>query len=334
MVALYAVRDPELASRIDGVVALSTPFLIPRDRRLNVVGEYGVELIPRVVLPIVLLMVALKLFTSWLIAWLVTIICGGVLAGFGGYYYSQCVSWVRNTLLLPPLRDNQLYVVRGPADEANALLLGTQFLQFIVSSSWGRRGYVHLIVTGVNRFIRKIIDTDWKNKNRVFLYFPVFWVYLVLQAHGLVAPLPDWQGSPNLLLKSFIGADAPLGPKLFFVLYSPVAIFVVLIVCAISLILAFYLFVAVAGAAILIIANLSLILLMLPIAAEVGPFALVLDVSVEPAPPGEFPMRQIEAKETAGASNTEVIKHSATYSDPEALQAIANWISHKILNSS
>lgn len=41
-IALYAMRDKELAERIDGIITLSTPFLVPRKRDLSLLGRVSI----------------------------------------------------------------------------------------------------------------------------------------------------------------------------------------------------------------------------------------------------------------------------------------------------
>ena len=38
---MYAMRDKELAERIDGIITLSTPFLVPRKRDLSLLARTG-----------------------------------------------------------------------------------------------------------------------------------------------------------------------------------------------------------------------------------------------------------------------------------------------------
>lgn len=55
--------------------------------------------------------------------------------------------WLSTTLSLPELRSNQLFIVRSPADEANALLLVAQFLEILVTIFWGHHGALDQLLT-------------------------------------------------------------------------------------------------------------------------------------------------------------------------------------------
>jgi len=320
MVALYALRDQELAAEIDSIIALSTPFLVLNNRYLNIVGKYGIGLVDRVLLATSFLGIWYFLvahsagsFLSYIMLSAVFLLVGG----YSGYYYGQCTSWLRATLQLPNLGQTQLFVMRGPADEANALLLTMQFLQYMISSSWSRPGYVHLLVKAGIDSAKKLLDLSERSRiYRAFLRlcFVTLIVYPTLAVFHLVSPLPEWTDYLHPPVKTVFEPSAPLGPKFFFFVMAVVF----LLGCIFLLLGAFFMSIVLGGTILLIFSWLVFVILMLPIAPELGLFSLSLDISVEPAPRGEYTIRQIYA-----------LGHSATYNDREALEAITMWLLRK-----
>jgi hypothetical protein len=318
MVALYALRDQALAAKIDGLITLSTPFLVRRDRNLSIVGTFAVGAVTRLLPAALAWVVSTILFPGSYTAYF--LLAGLTLIGFvviADIYYPRSADWLSATLDLARLRENQLYVVRGPADEAYALLLATQFFQWIISSVWGRQGLVHSAVTNGFSFIGKNVAWFSNFKFGRALPFSVFgfWItYGLLWHYDLVAPLEYF--IPPLNVFDFA---APLGPKVYYLFFATV----LFVACAVPLAgAALLILVVVFGCIVLPIALLASMVLMLPIAAELGPFSASLDISVEPLPPGQCVVKQIEAQ-------SQSLLHSVTYKHPEALQAMTTWMLQK-----
>jgi hypothetical protein len=154
-VALYALREKNLAERIEGVVTLSTPYLLARQRELSLLGKMaGIS-------GFLGAMVIGGLICISLSAWLV----GGVRAYFhihGTWPWGvrnliltiflplplvyglvsvlqgivegieKLTRWFLATLAIPDVHPERLLIVRGPSDEANALI--TTFHQAISAS--------------------------------------------------------------------------------------------------------------------------------------------------------------------------------------------------------
>lgn len=149
LVLLYALRDPALAKRVAGVVSLSTPYLVARRRQLSVLGR-----------------VAAAISYFWLIfliAWWplrgdpndppgsifndaptvgTFLIVGGLLLAL--VYLVEAMDpltkWFLTTLAIPEIHPKRFLIVRGPSDEASALISLLHALELLVTVVWGRRG--------------------------------------------------------------------------------------------------------------------------------------------------------------------------------------------------
>src|SRR5262249_7076189 len=144
------------------------------------------------------------------------------------------------------------------------------------------------LVSSVFEFVPKAVDSLARSRSyEVFLrlYFLALVAYLIV-LFSVGASLD----SPGIVdIAAVFDPSSPWPTKGFSLLMT--ILFVLLIAipyalgCPLVLAGGFFLSVVFGGAIILIAALLGMMVLMLPIAAELGPFSLTLDISIEPAPP-------------------------------------------------
>jgi hypothetical protein len=153
---LYALRDTRVAAEIAGVVTLSTPFLVPRTRTVNRPAGwilFGLMIAVAASGAGAFFLFGLLPLHFWLtgqpkseVLWLppdTGLLLFYIALAVGGLLYYLFVTLPRSfaarlarELTLAELRSDQLLIVRGPADEANALLLTVQALATLASSFW------------------------------------------------------------------------------------------------------------------------------------------------------------------------------------------------------
>jgi hypothetical protein len=156
-VACYAARGRAISKHLDCIVALSTPFLVARQRNLSLLGVISVYgslcllAIGLILLPMYFwsgVSTGQEYLSLWrrlvehpysgqnLVYRLVAALPGLLLIGAGfalARFVQRRYRWLVETLMLPELRSDQLFIVRGPADEANALLVAAEFLEMLVT---------------------------------------------------------------------------------------------------------------------------------------------------------------------------------------------------------
>ena len=156
-VVLYALRDRSLNDRIKGVITLSTPFLVPRSRDLNSLGIFALDMIGVGSFLLASALIMDRICSLWLntcadppdfwerfqyyhslyttVFMIAVLIAAGFSAGLF-LLFKHATQWFKSTLALPNLSSEQLLIVRGPSDEANALFIAVQLLEIIVSGFW------------------------------------------------------------------------------------------------------------------------------------------------------------------------------------------------------
>lgn len=157
MVALYALRNQILGQRIEGLVTLSTPFLVARRREISLLGwmAVAISMIAAVIGAAFFIMLpalgALGLIPDSshleLSSWPILFVSGitsfvvvlGVLVVLA-FLFQDASEFFDRTLDLPSLHPDRILVVRGPSDEASALMTLFHALELLVTSVWGRRG--------------------------------------------------------------------------------------------------------------------------------------------------------------------------------------------------
>lgn len=344
-IACYAARDPALAQHLDCIVTLSTPFLVSRRRNLSMLG--GMSVLGTLCL---LAMSSILLPVHWLFGpstpgefltfwramaldpwsrqrWTFALTGLALFCLFLGVskLIARWYRWLSTTLSLPELRSNQLFIVRSPADEANALLLAAQFLEMLVTIFWGHYGAFDRLLrrlwnwggenlerlgeTGVSRVLQR-----WARISMAgfVVLLPASWYFYLTRRHEYVAFILG----PYTTTAAVVWACIALieGP-LFLGIAAVMPLLIIILVCGGTI------------GIVVDIAILCLALIMLVVVPELGPLAMVLAVSTEPSPPGSFRVLQIRPERESGAD--ESLMHSISYTHPAALDAIAKLVAGK-----
>jgi len=344
-IACYAARDPALAQHLDCIVTLSTPFLVSRQRSLSMLGSISalgtlyLLAIGSILLPLHWLFgpsTPREFLSLWRVMsehpfsrqrWVfaLTVLALGGLALGAIKLVTRWYRWLSTTLSLPELRGNQLFIIRSPADEANALLLAAQFLEMLVTIFWGHHGaFDRLLIRlwnwgeeqldrpWVARFSSVLQGWTWYSLAGLVVLLPVSWFFYLLRRHEYVAFfLGPYTTTAGVLWACIALIEAPL----FLGLAGAVLLLIIVLVC---------------GGTIGIVVDtaiLCLALIMLVVVPELGPLAMILAVSTEPSLPGSFGVLQIRPEQEIGVE--EALMHSLTYTHPRALDAIAKFIAGK-----
>ena len=142
-IALYALKDPKVRARVDGLICMATPFLFPRLRPLNIaalmfallvitvvlfVPGDGIDILPRIDSLWGFLMFTLVFVFTVLVPAILICVVAGVRYGdlFGGraHLETHIERLDYSDVSIPVL------LVRSSGDEASGLLRGTQFFNW------------------------------------------------------------------------------------------------------------------------------------------------------------------------------------------------------------
>jgi hypothetical protein len=235
--------------------------------------------------------------------------------------------WLSETLSLPQLRNDQLFIVRPLADEPNRLLGAAGLLETIVTLFWGHSGAFDRLLArianrigkwGERQMERPLMVRVWEGLKTwgIFcvlsgiLIAPVSWFFYLTRRHDYIAFfLGPYTHTAAIAWACIAVIEAPI----VLAFAAAVLFLTVILACGTT-------FGIVVTAAIL-----CLVLIMLVVVPELGPLAMVLAVSTETSPPGSFQVLHIPPPER-GLGADEALMHSATYTNPVALDAIAEFV--------
>jgi hypothetical protein len=351
------LRDWHLAEKIEGLITLSTPFLHARRRELSALARIAG---------------ALGIFTAWLFMfklmiypfqrfferyasepneflhdWYITfpafslgtaipflsipIMIGLLFVTLLGV--AAMTDWFESSLALPDIQTERMLIIRGPSDEAGALLTTFHAMEMLITALWGRRGpldrVVYFAYGQVGHLWTRVVESG-------FAFFIAMWVavdLIVITLTPWVAKLvfkidlsvllPGGEIGMGFLYggyRDFLGLVPTPVAVLLAVLMLPLLVLVVSMLVVGPIVIKAGLYVAAA----LIIAVTCTALLAVTTVPELGPCAGTIVISAEATPPGEFTVHQLS---TRGAGVDSLLLHSIAYTHPEALDRISKWIS-------
>jgi hypothetical protein len=356
LVTLYALRDYELARRIEGVVSLSTPYLLVRRRQLSalgwiaaILGGFSAFAILSALTGAPFLrylnssqpwylgppMLILTLFLSVAAYGLI----GGLVLGTG-----ILTMWFLKTMALPEVHSKRLLVVRGPSDEASALISLFHALELLVTAIWGRRGPFDRTLAAQIYKIGARLEGMWERRPRVLISLLGAWLWVgaailfgaLFTATWLETYRPEdferWANSgssPFALPGNVLGISFHVVQQ-FLLTFLPMWLTIALGTLALPALAASAIVVVVMGwlisagvilGATFVLAVACTALLALTSVPELGPCAATVIVSVEASPPGQYPV--------VHGTDTEIdafLTHSWAYTHTVALKAIAAFI--------
>jgi hypothetical protein len=348
MVAAYALRDRDVQSQIAGLVTLSTPFLVARRRQLSLFGKavgiaaciaaflivglifgaHGPHLRPAIVAEWPNLAPYIPQTYSALIGNFVFFLyIAFILAAFA--LTIGLADWLLATLELPQLSTRRTLIIRGPSDEASALLMLFHALELLTTALWGRRGpfdeYIQTKVRSLSRQMDDVLDAVklvlvvLTPIGGIIIFAAMFWFYFswhpksfsdVSDALGVVwMQTSGWR----LLLASFAFALA-LPLLLWFTFLLMVATLILVVGTPFVILMP----IAIASCAVLAIVTVP----------EMGPAAVTVVVSTEAAPPGTFNIVQLPGQMSASDG---FLTHSLSYTSPTATTEVTKWIRSLLL---
>jgi hypothetical protein len=304
-VALYAMRDPQVGSRLDGLVCLSTPFL--HARRRDVRGQYStLGWVGLLVAGVTAYAVSRFFPQSWssirvagdsLATW------AAITAGLVTVAAAALALWLSRResdrlateMSIPAQRSTPVLTIRAPADEASMTLAGAEFLLWFINTLWTR---VSEMLDRSTMRIYAALDSESRDDSwRTFAASIAIWVLI---------------GSSIALYRmGGVSGDRPIT----WLLAAPPAVAALAIVLVALVIVGSYLW----SPLILLIWALSGLLLW-PFGARLFAAAF-LEVNVGWSPPGRS-----EAILLADTAPDAGLAHSASYQDPQALALLVEWI--------
>lgn len=310
-VALKAMEDPSVSDSVTHIICMSTPFLVVSKRpRVSFWDSVAIFWAPA--------FFAYRSFAGWLSPAaeygfqgthirLVAVLGATMVALALGVAATRVSRWVETASRLPRLGSDRLLVLRVVGDEPALSLNVVAVVSEIVDVLW-RCGL------GVFEMGGRVIE-EWRSK--------------IIRRPGMsvLAVIVMWMlGAAFLLARARPTDDAFLSPRDFLVVVSlmslgPTALLAVLVrggpgsLFLGPMVVSFFL-----GP--LLVPAFILGALASP---ELGLACLVVRVTAELAPPGEWAVHQLE-RDAAGAS----LAHSQSYETRSALLLMEGWISAKL----
>jgi len=296
-IAMYALREDDLRDRV-GVVCLSTPFLhvrprvVPRVSRLALAGA-------AIMLPMFVREAAEKQFWPTgpaILEWVSGVIALAVGIGLV-IAVPRAARRISGRLAFPRVSPSRCLLVRVAGDEASAALGSLQLINWLTTVLWVKP--VELLQAGYDRL------GEWSKAverfDRAALWACVASMVLLTiggsvgYARGFVLIWAAGLAGAVLLVYWMIR-----WMRYNFLLYG--FIFLGIVFAPLPLLLG---------------------LLLLPFGPRLAPFAVLLDVSAEPTPPGTWTVCQLP---TQPADEPIPMMHSASYQLPEAIALILAWL--------
>jgi hypothetical protein len=356
LVTLYALRDAELSRRIEGVVSLSTPYLIARRRQLSILGGIAAVLG-------IFGLAGLGLFLSrlpfayyldstdpWYLgvgAFVLGLImqygvggaCLGILLGI-----SKLTEWFLRTMAIPEIHPKRLLVVRGPSDEASTLISLFHALELMITADWGRRGpfdsFIEAKVAKLTHWLGKVWDRRPRRLTRLVAIwlgialaiiagamFVTLWLWIYRRAQFDLWARSGWSPEPRMSLfwiefRVFYHFALSMFPTWALALLGALALPAVLAGGILSTVGSGVLTFGILCGALFVLNIACTALLAITSVPELGPAAATIVVAVEASPPGEYTVVH-----GADLSNMDAfLTHSWSYTHPAALKAITKWL--------
>lgn len=312
-VVFYAMRDPDIASRLAGVICLSTPFLHATTRDL---GPYA--LIPLFLAGMFLLgsfplsIFAIALTTTWpwlgeLPEWYGVVMTGVwlVLVGVLVLKWWRWVEGLRSRLMLPTPDTARVLFIRSTGDEASGALTTMQFSGWLLNRPWillnNLVGHLERKVMGWRNSFYQNVHRSLRGKIAVCLCVVAAFLGLFMLQGSLLAQ------------EVGIALMVPMGAVLFVHYASAYVVGIPYLVLALLLMP-------------LLLISAVILLPFAPEAVLASPF---MDIKIEATPPGTWTIAQLGAL-SYDDDGTEVVErglsHSETYTDPRSLTLIVEWM--------
>lgn len=301
-VAFKALDDKNLNSRIDGVVTLSTPFILHQRRAQNIFLIVALRIAPLIlfwlVLPLLLSATIFKGsdFPEWLSVF--GIMFGIIALVFGPKHYEKMATLLAERLSLPQVANDKVLILRGTMDEALLSLNAAQAISFGVNAIYSFPA--HLLSQAIKRI------SIWQRLLRRYerfldIFLPSTWLL-------------------SLGFAAFHGSQSNFG----------IYVVVTTTICMLymSVISHGGLGTIILGGMLLGAATVPLLVMLsvlaLPLGYELALAAVLLQVSAEPTPNGKWTVWHWHP--SISLSPHDRLSHSALYGDMSALSEIVSFM--------
>ncbi|MER9702177.1 hypothetical protein [Mesorhizobium sp. M0146] len=356
LVTLYALRDSDLALRIEGVISLSTPYLIARRRQLSILGWIAAVLgcfgifglgmsLSRVPLMIFLDSTGPR-YLGVAVAVLGIIVQVGLIVALIGLFRwtGKLTDWFLRTMTIPDVHPKRLLVVRGPSDEASALISLFHALELFVTALWGRRGpFDSLITAKATKLIEWLVDIWGRRPKKIMrllgiwlgigmailvgAMFTVLWLSIYRRQQFDLWAVTGWSPGPRksalwIGYRVFYQFALSAFPTWVLAVLVALAMPAIVVIGTVSTLVSWGLYLGVFLGAFFLLMIGWTALLALASVPELGPCAATMIVAVETSPPGQYPV--VHGSDT---STIDVfLTHSWSYTHPVALNSIVEFI--------
>ena len=301
--ALYAIRDTELESRLDGLVCLSTPFLHVSSRD-GALYESFYRTLCWVLIPILcfLLILLLRHVTRLSVPMAVA---GAAVVGllllfcvrkYVSAKHKLLAKKVQGELSLPDLTCTRLLVIRAGGDEASGLLVSLQFMTWLL-------GYMWAIVVAFSQGFQSSFERFKQRLSSAMTQ---------IAAGAILIALLLWLSSYE---------------DIFHFEWSTIVIGLVVFISGFQILLQTPLLALALWQHILGFVSMPLVVIVGTLLSPFGPelvwSSILLEITAEATPPGAWRIYQLPASATSSQPG---LKHSMTYTDTLALAAISDWL--------
>jgi len=356
-VAVYALRDKTLAERIEGVITLSTPYLLGRERELSLLGGVAAILGTFAAMWICIKLSQLPLaayfdshgpwyigigafFLGLALQVAVPVVLVGIFLGI-----RRLTRWFLTTLAVPDVHPERLLIVRGPSDEANALITMFHALELLLTAVWGRRGpfdsYLERNTERLFRWMKSLVARIPAPLIRMLTIWLVVGAPILLFAMLGAGLLALYEPEQFAIWKNMGWSPSPMAmpfwmgvkvvyyyvegfvPSWIFVLAAGVLLPVLVAASLVGWIISLALSAGLLLGAAFFVAVLCTATLAITSVPELGPCAATIVVSVEPAPPGTYTIVQLQS---GSGKDDGFLLHSWSYTHPLALSEIVKWV--------
>lgn len=302
-VAFKALNDKNLNSRIDGIVTLSTPFILHQRRAQNIFLYSSLRIAPLVLFWLVLpLLLSVTLFNGSDVAgWLSIVgLAFGVLAFvFGPKYYEKMATLLAERLLIPQVANDKALILRGTMDEALLSLNAAQAISFGINAIYSFPAHI------LSQAIKRI--SIWERQLR---RHKNFWDIFLLGTWLI-----------SLGFAAFHGSHSDLAIYVFATITTVCILYM-------SVISHGGFGTVVLGGLLLGVGTVPLLVvlsvLVLPLGYELALASVLLQVSAEPTPSGKWTVWHWHP--SVSLSPHDRLSHSALYDNMSALSEISRFM--------
>jgi hypothetical protein len=331
-VAMYAMKDDQVARGVAGIACLSTPFIHASKRLLG--SEKNIEFSGRFTLMLNFFALSAMLMLTAVLAYGVCALLGIeptdtvvrvigmpitlvlIVAGLGfSAWMNKSNARVCASLDFPTLQPRKLLIIRAASDEASAALGGVQFIAWVSHQLYRPVAKLSRWLNGIPPYgfwapkapISGNPNVNWALVKRVFGKRDLLFSLLVGGIIGSVMGAEVGRGEFSIPSAIFFGIFSAFT---FHCIVTPVLNTVAMLAIALEV-------------AVLTLQSVFLF----PFGPEMAVVSFYRNLSVETTPSGDWNVKTLSG--TASEADTAIaegLAHSAPYDDPRTFRLIHEWI--------